>query len=257
MSRYNDVQFDNTQLPPIYGYWSQPLVPLEQALQSIRPPIDQLPRYIQVAKKHCRYPSEHRLSRDESAAVYLYTMEWGDESLYRVLNKALRSEKRRELTQWFPYLKLFDTALKKLPTVRECLWRGIDGGLTKKLQKDQDLIWWAVSSCSSSVDVIKDFVGKDATLFMVQAMNGKDISGYTNFPGENEVLLGPGTRLRVAAGTFDHAGGLRVVHLKEVSEEGDDGLASGMAAVQVSPVSSSGCATGTIHADLSKTGEKQ
>ena len=247
MSRYNDVQFDNTKLPPIYGHWSSPLVPLEQALQSVRPPIDQLPRYIQVAKKHCRYPSEHGLSRDESAAVYLYTMEWGDESLYRVLNKALRSETRRELTQWFPYLKLFDTALEKLPTVKECLWRGIDAGLTTKFEKDQDLIWWAVSSCSSSLDVIKDFVGKDAVLFMIQAMNGKDISGYTNFPDENEVLLRPGTRLRVAAGTFDHTGGLRVVHLKELSEEGDEELASGMATLQVSPSFSSSGASGTYH----------
>jgi hypothetical protein len=101
-----------------------------------------------------------------------------------------------------------------------------------------------VSSCSSLVDVVQDFVGRDATLVMAQVMNGKDIPGYTNFPGENEVPLRPGTRLRVAAGTFDHAGGLRVVHLKDVSEEGDEELSS---------VSSAGDATGTKQTDLSQS----
>ena len=39
-------------------------------------------------------------------------MEWGDTTLYRVLNKALRSENRQALKIWFPYLKLFDTAFR-------------------------------------------------------------------------------------------------------------------------------------------------
>jgi hypothetical protein len=37
----------------------------------------------------------------------------GDQTLYRVLNQALRSEDREVLKVWFPYLKLFDTALEK------------------------------------------------------------------------------------------------------------------------------------------------
>ncbi|CAF5107271.1 unnamed protein product, partial [Rotaria magnacalcarata] len=52
-------------------------------------------------------------------------MEWGDTTLYRVLNKALRSENRQALRIWFPYMKLFDTALDKLPTVKEAVWRGV------------------------------------------------------------------------------------------------------------------------------------
>ncbi|CAF5100969.1 unnamed protein product, partial [Rotaria sp. Silwood1] len=52
-------------------------------------------------------------------------MEWGDTSLYRVLNRALRSENRQALKVWFSYLKLFDIALDKLPTVKEPVWRGV------------------------------------------------------------------------------------------------------------------------------------
>jgi hypothetical protein len=37
--------------------------------------IEELPYYIKIDNKHCRYPSDHGLSRDESAAIYIYTME--------------------------------------------------------------------------------------------------------------------------------------------------------------------------------------
>jgi hypothetical protein len=97
MSRFAEIDFENKQLTPIYGYWSHPLVSLEQALQHILPLINQLDHYINVAKENCTYPSEHCPTRDESAAIYLYTMEWGKDSSYRVLNRALRSEDRSSL----------------------------------------------------------------------------------------------------------------------------------------------------------------
>ena len=52
-------------------------------------------------------------------------MEWGPTSLYRILNQALRDENRDTLKIWFSYLKLFQTALDKLPKVKEGVWRGI------------------------------------------------------------------------------------------------------------------------------------
>ncbi len=164
MNLFGDVDLGAKRLPPIYGYYSQPLVPLDRALVSIDPPIDQLSLYIKVAKKNCHFPSEYGLTREESAAVYLYTMEWGDDSFYRVLNQALRSENRPALKQWFAYLKLFDTAVSKLPTVRKCFWRGVNGDISKNFKKNQELTWWGVSSCSTSVDVIKHFVDTNATL---------------------------------------------------------------------------------------------
>jgi hypothetical protein len=125
MNRFADIDLSFKKLSPVYGYHSQKLVPLEKALESIQPEIDELPRYIKVAKRYCHYPSEHGLTHDESASIYIYTMEWGDDTLYRVLNKALRSKNRQALKIWFSYLKLFDTALEKLPTVKEVIWRGV------------------------------------------------------------------------------------------------------------------------------------
>ena len=106
-------------------------------------------------------------------------MEWGDTALYRILNNALRSENRQALKIWFPYLKLFDTALDKLPTVNGVVWRGVSLDIGKNFTKNQVFRWWSVNSCSASVDVIKNFLGTNiaSTLFLIEAVNGKKVSG--------------------------------------------------------------------------------
>ena len=138
MNRFGDIEVSNKRLPPVYGYRSEKLVSIDKALEPIVPEIDELPYYIKIAKKHCHYPSEHGLSKDQSSAIYIYTMEWGDTTLYRVLNRALRSENRQALKIWFPYLKLFDTALDKLPTIKENVWRGVSLDIGKNYIKNQE-----------------------------------------------------------------------------------------------------------------------
>jgi hypothetical protein len=230
MNRFGDIDVSFKRLPPVYGYHSEKLVSLEKALESIQPEIDELPRYIKTAKKYCHFPSEHGLSKDESAAVYIYTMEWGDTTLYRALNKSLRLENRQALKIWFPYLKLFDTALDKLPTVKEILWRGISLDIGTNFTKDQLVTWWSVNSCSSSVDVIKNFLGNDksSTLFLIEAVNGKKVSGYTEYENEDEIILRMGTQFRVKSNALDHPNGSHVVHLVEVDDNDDEPLASSM-----------------------------
>ena len=137
MNRFGDVDYSFNRLPPVYGYCTEKIVSLEKALEPIQSQIDQLPSFIMIAKEFCHFPSEHGLTKDQSAAVYIYTMEWGDTTLYRVLNNALRSENRQALKIWFPYLQLFDTALDKLPTVKEILWRGVPLDIGKNFTKNQ------------------------------------------------------------------------------------------------------------------------
>jgi hypothetical protein len=75
MNRFGDIDISFKWLPPVYGYCSQKLVPLGQALEPIQSQIDELPYYIKTAKKHCQFPSDHHLTQDESASLYIYTME--------------------------------------------------------------------------------------------------------------------------------------------------------------------------------------
>ncbi|CAF3833190.1 unnamed protein product, partial [Rotaria sordida] len=119
MNRFCEIDISFKRLPPVYGYHAERLVSLEKALEPIQPQIDELPYYIKITKRNYHFRSEHRLTHGQSAAVYSYTIEWGDTSLYCVLNKALRSENRQVSKIWFPYLKLFDTALDKLLIVKE------------------------------------------------------------------------------------------------------------------------------------------
>ena len=86
MNRFGDIDCSFKRLPPVYGYHAEKLVSLEKALEPVQSQIDELPRFIKTAKRHCQYPSEHGLSKDQSAAIYIYTMEWGPTSLYRLLN---------------------------------------------------------------------------------------------------------------------------------------------------------------------------
>jgi hypothetical protein len=218
---------------------------LEEALKAFLSQINELKRSIKEAKKHCNHSSTHNLTLDESAALFLYTMEAGDHSFYRILNQVLRTENRNEVKPWFSYLKLFDTALNKLPKVKGNIWRAVPGNVANNYKINQILTWWTISSCSTSADVVKAFLkpNQEATLFMIEAVNGKNLAGYTIYPDEHEVILGVGTQLRVKDIGFQH-GNLRLVHLVEINDDDDDddddqeGLATAMATVHVTPKSS-------------------
>jgi hypothetical protein len=103
-------------LQAIKGYEGEPLVSLERACEPLHEIIDELDRNIFIAKKNSEQPADG-LTQDESASIHLYTMEWvvSRDSLYAVLDRTLRKPERQLLKPWFKYLKLFLTALFKLP----------------------------------------------------------------------------------------------------------------------------------------------
>ncbi|CAF3961850.1 unnamed protein product, partial [Rotaria sp. Silwood1] len=51
-------------------------------------------------------------------AVQLYAMEWGTESLCKLLNKALKSDRQDERNPWLPYLQLFRAGVERLPSFK-------------------------------------------------------------------------------------------------------------------------------------------
>jgi hypothetical protein len=219
MHRFADIEDSPKRLPSAYGYLDHKLLPLQEAIEPVLSQIHQLDRFVKTAKNECRFPSQHGLTRDESAAVYLYTIEGGENGFCQVLNRALRSENRPALKPWFAYLKkLFDTAVQKLPNLRTNVWRGVTRDIARNYKKDDEFTWWSISSCSTSVNVINDFLGPNSTLFLIEAVNGKAISSYTNYQGENEVILCPGTRFRVVTDALDRPP-LHLVHLREVSDD--------------------------------------
>lgn len=104
----------NRMLQPIAGYEKEPLLPLRDACRPLRDMFgSELNDNISYALAKSASPKDG-LTVDESAAIYLYSMEW-ENSLYTILNRTLRAANRGELLPWYRYLKLFLTAFYKLP----------------------------------------------------------------------------------------------------------------------------------------------
>jgi hypothetical protein len=218
MLRFSDTEVDSLRFPFANDYLKYQLPSLEKALEPIIPRIDELEQFIQIAKAKCHFPSEHSLTLDESAAIFLYTMEWDDNSFYYMIKRDLCSTDRSISQSWFLYLKLFDTAVQKLPHRRMNVWRGINQDTCKKLKKGDEFIWWSITSCSSSDSFIKDCLKQNSTLCSIEAVNGKDISIYSNFPNQNEVILCPVTRMQVVKIVQDQTSS-SLLHLRESNRQ--------------------------------------
>jgi hypothetical protein len=143
-------------LLPIDGYEQMPLVQLEIAVEKL---VDLLPAiqiYTYVAKQRCQQPSDG-LTQDESAAIMLYTMGWEphNQCLYFVLNTTLRSSNRNKLKPWCLYLRLLLNGLFRLPKMWGTIYRCAKLNLSNKYIIGKIIVWWAFSSCTSSLNALQ------------------------------------------------------------------------------------------------------
>lgn len=128
-SRYTDIIDEPVTklLALISGYEKYNLVSLEESIAPIASLFDDIEGNAWVAKQNCPKPVDG-LTPDMSASIHLYTMQFSTApSLFQVLNKALRTEDREILRPWFPFLKLFLSALYTLPSHSQKVWRGVRG----------------------------------------------------------------------------------------------------------------------------------
>jgi hypothetical protein len=219
MSRFIQTQYNNKQSPAFHDYMNYSLLPLERALMPVLTVVNRLDHYIKVAESCCHLPSRYNLTRDESAALYLYTREWGTQNLHHVLNQALMSGDYSLIRPWFEFLKLFNTALGKLPSVKGRIWRAVHVDIVHHFQQNEEITWWNVSSCSFSVVTIRRFLDHHSILCSIEVLNGKSVRDFTLDSTEDEVLLPPGTRLRVKDKKKDHSTGRYILSLEEISND--------------------------------------
>lgn len=221
-ARFNDLGDESLRhLSPIKGYENMPLVSLEEAVKPVAHFFNSLEEYVWIAKKNCENPPDD-LTPDESASIFLYTMEFNPPpSLYNVLNKTLRDEERGQLVPWFSYLKLFFTALNKLPSHSCKLWRGIKHvDLKSKYQEGNDFVWWGVTSTTESMKVLENenFLGKKGvrTMISIDCKNGKKISEHSYFKNkEQEVIIMPGSYFKVKS-ILNPADGFHMIDVEEI-----------------------------------------
>jgi hypothetical protein len=202
-------------LQPIAGYAREPLLPLEEACEPLISIVPRLPAHIWIAKQNSKNPADG-LTEDESAAIRLYTMEWdaGENvprgSLYSHLNRTLKLIDRTKLRPWFRYLKLFLTALAKLPPApRQTVWRGVRKDHTADYPRGAE----ATSLSVLESELYLGNVGT-RTLFSIEAFSGRTIRAHSHFKVEDEILLLPGTFFEVKS-RLNPAPDLYIIHLSE------------------------------------------
>jgi hypothetical protein len=215
------VKEPKRMLMPIYGYEKMPLLPLEEAVLPLVSILPHIQMYVHVAKERCDDKPANGLTKDQSASIMLYTMEWEpqEQCLYFVLNETFRAEDRRKLKPWFSYLKLVLTALSLLPSSSRSIYRGVKKDLSEAYPKGKIFIWWGFSSCASCVEVLENeqFLGKTGTrtLFTIECLSGKDISQHSYYRSEEELLLLPARQFQVIS-CLEPAAGLHLIQLKEI-----------------------------------------
>lgn len=205
----------------VIGYAQEPLLPLADACAPLVNIVHDIFRYVSIALKHTPHDGSDGLTRDESAAIRLYTMEWtgGHKSLYFILNKTLETENREHLRPWFKYLKLFLTALVHLECVPlRTVWRGVRKDISDEFPPGAQVTWWTFSSCTTTINVLENhlYLGRDGprTLFSIEAFNGRNIRAHSNYDIEDEVLLLPGTYMEVQS-QLNPAPDLHIIHLRQ------------------------------------------
>lgn len=211
-----------TSFDPILGYADVPLLPLVKACEPLANIIHDISVYVQLALRETSEEPADGLTIDESASIRLYTIEWQHPhpSLYFMLNRALKMADRNELRPYFRYLKLFLTAVVKLPCAPpQTVWRGVTKDLSMNIQPDTELIWWAFSSCTTNMNVLNNnmYLGNTGprTLFSVDGINGRAIRAHSHFVNETEIILLPGTQM-VVQSKLDPAPDLHIIHLKQL-----------------------------------------
>ncbi|CAF4012025.1 unnamed protein product, partial [Adineta steineri] len=220
-----NLKSDGKDPSPILGYAEEPLLPLAQACAPLNDIFHNLSFYVDVALKETPEQPPDGLTLNESAAIRLYTIEWDKphRSLYSTLNYNLKNNDRQALLPFFKYLKLFLTALVKLPCVPPLtVWRGVTMNLSEEFPPGSAMTWWAFSSCTTEMTVPENnmYLGQegDRTLFSVEAINGRTIKAHSHFVTEDEIALMSGTHMIVQS-QLSPAPNLYIIHLKQVEPE--------------------------------------
>ena len=187
----------------IAGYEDEPVVSLEESLKPLDGKINQLSNQINEAKSQCYYPSEHNLTRDESAALYLYSRKGDSNSVHSQIQRAWQSGDRTQMQPWLKFLKLVKSASDKLPGTKTAAWQGMpyDEGWSRKLQSDSSTFYTGMGLYPVSSSAVKDGLhvkpGSKTILLGCESVHAKDVTAYTA-SGEKQVLVWPGVRLAKA-----------------------------------------------------------
>jgi hypothetical protein len=234
LKRYRDINKEpDTILPPLPVVTAQTteILSLRQSVKNVEKLLSDLASKVEYCLQRCKNPKDG-LSQDQSAALFLYSLEWqdGQRSLYDMFNRALRSEDRTKLVPFRNYYNLFTSALNKLPLISQHVWRGMNADMSKDYVDGTIHIWWGASSCTADLKVTDTFLDKKSsrTLFSIRCYNGRSITNHTQYPKEKEIILPPGTYLKVESHS-NPAENLYIIQCGQIQPVSDEEVAQSFA----------------------------
>ncbi|CAF1347961.1 unnamed protein product [Adineta ricciae] len=205
----------------IEGFEDETDVTFEESLQPIIQDNPQLRSYIDEAKAKCNKSSQHGLTVDESAAIYIYSMEVSD-GVCQLLYKDWSLNDKSAMKKWLKFLKLFKNALDKLPDAdKACQIVSCDESIQDMLENSSSSIYTALSKAKpEEPDISKHRdLAKNGKLCSVTYLcaGGKDVTDYT--PGKKiSVILWPGLKVSSIMTEIRDFCGYIYFHLKPRSE---------------------------------------
>jgi len=117
-------------LNPIIGLFDRPIITFDQITQSLESHVKGISQFgftCSMFASQLDVDKRGTLTDDEISAINLYTRESDprENSIYFVINKALREQDRNTLKPYFPYLQLLLLSLSKVPKYRQggVVWR--------------------------------------------------------------------------------------------------------------------------------------
>jgi len=123
--------------------------------------------------------------------------------LFKKINNMLISRNINQINPWKSFLYYLLSGINKLPMKKETAYRVLDRPITelsKQYQKGSKICWIGFTSTILSKDVMKYFVdeqNKKGTFMMINIIEGRDISAFSLFPDEAELLLLPNSQFMV------------------------------------------------------------
>eukprot|EP01106_Pelomyxa_sp_JSP_P004367 TRINITY_DN1678_c0_g2_i10.p1 TRINITY_DN1678_c0_g2~~TRINITY_DN1678_c0_g2_i10.p1 ORF type:complete len:368 (-),score=75.04 TRINITY_DN1678_c0_g2_i10:20-1123(-) len=153
-----------------------------------------------------------KFSSDQLLSIVLYTYNNGslhpERNLFYILNKDLRERTLpRRIYSWLGYLHFLSSAISRLPAERCTVYRGVafqtereKNDIQHKYTTHRLICWSAFSSTTKSPVVAVGFATSGAisgVVFKMEVISGRNVKQLSQFPDEEELLLGPNTRFVV------------------------------------------------------------
>eukprot|EP01106_Pelomyxa_sp_JSP_P017275 TRINITY_DN6915_c0_g1_i1.p2 TRINITY_DN6915_c0_g1~~TRINITY_DN6915_c0_g1_i1.p2 ORF type:complete len:185 (+),score=42.81 TRINITY_DN6915_c0_g1_i1:597-1151(+) len=171
-----------------------------------------------------------RRVRAHLQALCSYTYDLGmaasrEDNLYFILNKDLRERAVNKIRLWAGYLHFLFGALALLPDFEGVVFRGVDQAMLQMVKHEYYLerpVGWSSFSSATINETIarSSFTGGQSgqgVLFKIKVLHGRQLSMFSPYPDEDEVLLCPNSKFLVKSSCENKAQNVWEVSLEEVN----------------------------------------